>query len=121
LVQARSNVEVLARVRAGSFVPPPKVESAFVGLRIRAGTVGPEAWHLFKDTVRAAFGSRRKTLRNSLGASWGREVAAAVLDAAGLPGELRAEALALADFVRLFRARERGPLEGPASKRPGGV
>ena len=107
LVQARCQVEVLARVRAGSFVPPPKVESAFVGLRLDANSVEPEAWHSFKDTVRAAFGARRKTLRNSLAASWGRDVATSVLREAELSGEVRAESLSLRDFVRLFRARER--------------
>jgi 16S rRNA (adenine1518-N6/adenine1519-N6)-dimethyltransferase len=105
LVQARCRIEVLARVRAGSFVPPPKVESAFVGLRFGPAAVAPNEWPAFKETVRAAFGARRKTLRNSLAATWGREVAAALLRDAGIAGEVRAEALDLAAFVRLFESR----------------
>jgi 16S rRNA (adenine1518-N6/adenine1519-N6)-dimethyltransferase len=105
LVQARCGVEVLARVRAGSFVPPPKVESAFVGLRFGPPPCAASEWRGFKETVRAAFGARRKTLRNSLGVAWGRDAAESVLAAAGLPGNARAEALGQDAFVRLARAR----------------
>jgi 16S rRNA (adenine1518-N6/adenine1519-N6)-dimethyltransferase len=105
LVQARCQVELLARVRPGSFVPPPKVESAFVGMRFGPPPLPREEWSGFKATVRAAFGSRRKILRNSLAVAWGRQAAERTLDQAGLAWEARAEALDQAAFVRLWRAR----------------
>jgi 16S rRNA (adenine1518-N6/adenine1519-N6)-dimethyltransferase len=105
LVQARCRVELLARVRPGSFVPPPRVESAFVGLRFGPPPLPREEWSGFKATVRAAFGARRKILRNSLAVAWGRETAERTLEGAGLAWEVRAEALDQAAFVRLWRAR----------------
>lgn len=105
LVQARCGVDVLARVRPGSFVPPPKVESAFVGLRFSSPPVPEAEWRGFKGAVRAAFGARRKTVRNSLAVAWGRSAAVAALDAAGLPGDARAESFALEAFLRLWHAR----------------
>jgi 16S rRNA (adenine1518-N6/adenine1519-N6)-dimethyltransferase len=104
LVAARARVERLATLRPGSFVPAPRVESAFVGLDVHASTIPPERWEGFEAVVRAAFGQRRKTLRNALGAAYGRERAAAALAAAGLDGGRRAEQLALPQFEALAAA-----------------
>lgn len=112
LVQARAEVRMLGRVKAGSFRPPPKVEGAFVGFVARpppAAEAGPEGMEGFEATVKAAFARRRKTLRNALGAAWGRDGAEAALAAAGVAPEARAEELSVADFLRLARARS--PLE----------
>lgn len=105
LVQARSEARVLGRVKAGSFRPPPKVDGAFVGLRSLPPPLPPAEMAGFEATVRAAFAQRRKTLRNALGAAWGKREAAAVLDAASLPAGARAEELTVADFLRLDAAR----------------
>lgn len=96
----------LSKVRAGSFDPPPKVESAFVGLQLtrRAEAV---AWPLFKQTVRDAFRQRRKTILNSLGGAWDKQTARAVLERSGIDPTVRAERLELADFERLCRERQR--------------
>lgn len=105
LVQARAEVRLLGRVKAGSFRPPPKVEGAFVGILAGEPPLPPAAMESFDATVRAAFGQRRKTLRNSLGAAWGRREAEAALERAGLPAGARAEELRVADFLRLDEAR----------------
>lgn len=94
----------LGTVRAGSFVPPPKVDAAFVGLTRRPPPVPPDEAAALVRTVRAAFARRRKTLRNNLTAAWGREVAETALAAAGVDGGARAEELPLAAFVDLHRA-----------------
>jgi 16S rRNA A1518/A1519 N6-dimethyltransferase RsmA/KsgA/DIM1 with predicted DNA glycosylase/AP lyase activity len=60
----------------------------------------------FEATVHAAFAQRRKTLRNSLGASWGKGDAERALEAAGVSSRARAEELGLEDFFRLHDARE---------------
>ena len=95
----------VSRRRACSYVPPgafrpaPKVESAFVRLRAHCATTGrriaDEA--LFARIVAAAFGQRRKTLRNALleCARNGR------LRAAGIDPQARGETLGVAQFVRL--------------------
>jgi 16S rRNA (adenine1518-N6/adenine1519-N6)-dimethyltransferase len=90
-------------VKAGSFRPPPKVDGAFVGLEALADAppAGSGELERFEATVKAAFARRRKTVRNSLGAAWGREAAQAALEAAGIAPGARAETLSVDDFRRL--------------------
>lgn len=107
VVQARAEVRILGRVKAGSFRPPPKVDGAFVGLAAAPPPLPPAAMEGFEATVRAAFGQRRKTLRNALGATWGRPAAEAALRAATIPAGTRAEELGVADFLRLDAAHRR--------------
>jgi 16S rRNA (adenine1518-N6/adenine1519-N6)-dimethyltransferase len=101
LVAARTTAEFLGRVRAGSFRPPPKVDGGLVGLTRHPPPLPESQMANFEATVFAAFAKRRKTLRNSLGATWGREVAEARLRAAGISPDLRAERLGVAEFAAL--------------------
>ncbi len=107
LTRARAAARRLNLVPPGSFVPPPAVTSAFVGLERIEPAVADDDWADFRALVRTAFGQRRKTLLNNLGPSLGRPAAAAAIAALGLPAKVRAEALGLAEFVALFRARRR--------------
>jgi 16S rRNA (adenine1518-N6/adenine1519-N6)-dimethyltransferase len=110
LVQAFAQARIAFRVSRRSFLPPPDVDSAVVDIRWsatpRADLGDPD---LFRAVVRAAFGQRRKMLRNALrplldarglpaGAS------EAVLRAAEIDPTARAETLDLAAFARLTRA-----------------
>jgi 16S rRNA (adenine1518-N6/adenine1519-N6)-dimethyltransferase len=97
-------VSVLGRVRPGAFQPPPKVESAFVGLRLRSPDQHGAEWAAFRTVVRAAFSQRRKTLRNALASVWGVEVAESALAELGWEPRTRAESLGLAEFAALHRA-----------------
>ncbi|HEX4952967.1 MAG TPA: 16S rRNA (adenine(1518)-N(6)/adenine(1519)-N(6))-dimethyltransferase RsmA [Thermoanaerobaculia bacterium] len=108
LAAAYSEARILARVRPGSFRPPPKVESAFVGLTLHAPPLPPEEMPAFLATVRLAFGQRRKTLRNALGAGWGRAKAEDALATAGIDPGRRAEELSLAELLALYRAAAGG-------------
>jgi 16S rRNA (adenine1518-N6/adenine1519-N6)-dimethyltransferase len=110
LVAAHAEARLLGRLRPGSFRPPPKVESAFVGLSLKPPPLPPAEMPALLATVRAAFGQRRKTLRNALGAAWGRPAAAAALAAAGIPPGARAEELGLAEFLALEHGR--GAVDG---------
>ncbi len=107
LVQAFAEVRVAFNVSRRSFLPRPDVDSAVVDLRWsvapRAEVGDPE---LFRDVVRAAFGQRRKMLRNALAALAERQGVAvqAALACAGIPPGARAETLDLAAFARLARA-----------------
>ena len=107
LTAARSEVRWLGRVAKGSFRPPPRVEGAFIGLTLEAPPVPREEMQGLAATVRLAFAYRRKTLRNSLATEWGPAAASAVCEQLGLEPNTRAQELAVADFVRLYRARPR--------------
>jgi 16S rRNA (adenine1518-N6/adenine1519-N6)-dimethyltransferase len=103
LVAGCAHPRLLGRVKPGSFRPPPKVDSAFVGLELHPPPVPDDEMPAFVAFVRQAFAQRRKTLRNSLGAAWGKERAAAVLAAAGVPERARAEELGLGEFLEIYR------------------
>ncbi len=101
LVAARCSARLLARVRPGSFRPPPKVDSAFVGFSLDPSP-DPSEIVALRELVFAAFAHRRKTLRNALAARWPVERVAAALDAAGLDPSVRAEELDLTAFYELL-------------------
>jgi len=103
-VELRARARRLGRVPAGAFSPPPKVESAFVGLEVDRSGRDEALLGRLDELVGAAFGQRRKTLRNALGARFGRERAEAALARAGIEPSTRAERLGLAEFARLEEA-----------------
>lgn len=65
LVQAFYDVEYLFEVNENSFVPPPRVKSAVIRLLPRKDKIAIRSRKAFFDLVKAAFGQRRKTLRNA--------------------------------------------------------
>jgi 16S rRNA (adenine1518-N6/adenine1519-N6)-dimethyltransferase len=68
MLQNRFEMEQLFTVPAECFRPAPKVESAFVRMIPRSKPLAEANTHaLFTQIVSAAFGQRRKTLRNTLG------------------------------------------------------
>lgn len=98
MLACRFDIEALFDVDRKSFEPPPDVTSAVVRLRpLPAGTydIRDEAW--LARVVAEAFGQRRKTLRNALKRLAGAED----LAAAGIEPGLRAEAVAVGDWVAL--------------------
>lgn len=108
LVAARASARRLTIVRPGSFVPPPAVTSAFVGLERTAPPVDEAEWSGFAEFVRTAFRQRRKTLVNNFRPSVSRLAAEAALAALDLRPTVRAESLDLSEFVALFRALRAG-------------
>ena len=98
MLQAYCAVTPLFTVPPGAFRPAPKVDSAVVRLLPRAAdSIGIDDRARFAAIVRAAFGQRRKTLRNAVAGT----VEAEAILAAGLDPGARAEQLSVADFVRL--------------------
>jgi 16S rRNA (adenine1518-N6/adenine1519-N6)-dimethyltransferase len=102
IVAAYAGPRILGRVKPGSFRPPPKVESAFVGLGLHPPPLPASEMAAFIAFVRLAFAQRRKTLRNALAARWGRERAEAVLAAAGISERARAEEVGLREFLEIY-------------------
>lgn len=87
------------------FWPEPNVDSVLVGMTARA-TPGDETLRRQTFAVAdAAFGQRRKTLRQALSTLAGSTTAAAEMcESAGIDSGARGEQLTLADFVTLGRA-----------------
>jgi len=101
LVQWRCETRILFDVNAAAFVPPPKVTSSLLHIVPRAAPLACER-KLLERVSQAAFGQRRKMLRQSL-RSLGAD-APALIAAAGLDPTARAEDIPIAGFVALARA-----------------
>ena len=98
MLQAYCEVTPLFTVPPGAFRPAPKVDSAVVRLVPKpAGKVEVADHRVFANVVRAAFGQRRKTLRNALNGVADN----AAIEAAGLRPDARAEQVEVAGFARL--------------------
>lgn len=95
--------EMLFPVSRGSFLPAPNVDSAVIRLNIRkAPPFEVKSEETLFRIIKAAFGQRRKTLANALtGAGYDKERTGALLDAAGISRQARAEGLTLEQFVRI--------------------
>jgi 16S rRNA (adenine1518-N6/adenine1519-N6)-dimethyltransferase len=103
LAQWRSTARIALPVHRSAFVPPPKVMSAVVHIVPAAQPQGVDPAMLERLTA-AAFGQRRKMLRQSLK---GLPGALAALEELGIDNTRRAETLTVEDFVRVARAISR--------------
>ena len=101
LTQWRCEARILFDVHPSAFVPPPKVTSSVVRLMPRPRPA-PCDRSLVEDVTQAAFGQRRKMLRQSLRAL--DADVPALLGAAGLDPTARAEDISVEGFVALARA-----------------
>jgi len=98
MLQYRFHMEKLLDVPPESFRPAPKVNSAIVRMiPLPASEILVHNEKLFAEIVRAAFGQRRKTLRNTLRNFLQEEDFARL----GIDAQLRAENLAVAEFAQV--------------------
>lgn len=100
MVQWQLDVEPLFDVPPTAFYPPPKVESTVVRLTPRTTRLPIRNTELFARVVKAAFASRRKTLKNNLTGI----MSAAQLQALGIDPGRRAETLSLQEFADITNA-----------------
>lgn len=103
-VQYHCQPQVLFGVSRGSFLPPPKVDSAVIRLDMRKEPpVSVRDPAVLFQTARAAFAQRRKTAANSLSASLKlpKPVVEQALQEASIPSAARAEQLTLEQFAAL--------------------
>jgi 16S rRNA (adenine1518-N6/adenine1519-N6)-dimethyltransferase len=106
-VAAVARAEMLFKVPAGAFSPPPKVESAVVRITpLATPHVTHEEEEPLRKLVQGAFGMRRKQMRRVIRTlrSLGAEEADVVLGAAGIDPEARPETLSVEQFVKLLRS-----------------
>lgn len=104
-VQVYGQPRLVARIKAGSFYPMPKVDSAVVRVDLYEQPVVPlEDLEGFFEVVRAGFSGRRKQLRNALSRGLNRDAQAITLALrqAGINPARRAETLSLEEWVRLY-------------------
>lgn len=99
LSQWRSTAKIAMPVHRSAFTPPPKVMSAVVHIVPSEAPAGVEVKVLERITA-AAFGQRRKMLRQSLKGVAG---ALAGLERIGIDATRRAETVSVAEFVALAR------------------
>jgi len=105
LAQWRARAKILFEVSPSAFVPPPKVTSAVLRVTPLGEPVAPARLADLEAVTAAAFGQRRKMLRQSL-----KTLTAdteAMLREAGIDPTWRAEQLSVAEFAALARAWER--------------
>lgn len=104
------SAQIYAHVRLGDivpaelFTPPPKVDSQVVILEMRsAPLVAPDDEKVFFRVVKAGFSAKRKKLRSSIasGLRISKPEAEALLQQAAISPEVRAEDLAIDDWIRL--------------------
>lgn len=103
LAQWRTTAKLAMKVHRSAFTPPPKVMSAIVHVTPATMPAGVSAARLAQVTE-AAFGQRRKMLRQSLK---GLPGAVAACEELGIETTRRAETLAVEEFLAV--ARKLGP------------
>jgi 16S rRNA (adenine1518-N6/adenine1519-N6)-dimethyltransferase len=101
LAQWRCRAKILFDVNPGAFVPPPSVTSAIVRLEPRAEPLAPCELGALEKVTAAAFGQRRKMLRQSLKALL--PDAEDALKGLGLDPTARPEDLRIEDFAGIAR------------------
>ncbi len=100
LAQWRARAKILFDVNRNAFVPPPSVTSAIVRLEPRPEPLAPARLDTLEKVTAAAFGQRRKMLRQSLKVLGGE----ALLEKAGIDPTERPEDLTIEQFAALARA-----------------
>jgi 16S rRNA (adenine1518-N6/adenine1519-N6)-dimethyltransferase len=95
----RTDAQIMFDIPPTAFTPPPKVVSSVVHLVPKPDPLEVEL-KLLEKVTKAAFGQRRKMLRQSLKTIGGEEL----LAKAGIDGTRRAETLSVEEFVGLARA-----------------
>ena len=101
LAQWRSSAKIIFDVSRSAFVPPPKITSSIVRLEPLAAPVAPALLTNIEKVTAAAFGQRRKMLRQSL-----KGLAADAeerIHAAEIAPTARPEQLSVAEFASLAR------------------
>ena len=100
-----ADIRILADVKASVFYPPPKVDSTVIEIEFKPTSMyGPHDEAMLFRVIKAAFGNRRKTLKNALAASElqiDSQRILLALSAAGIDPIRRAETLNPSEFVAL--------------------
>ena len=102
LTQWLCEAETLFGLPAAAFTPPPKVASSIVSLRPRPSPLSPADRASLERVTKAAFGQRRKMLRQSLKPLFAEPAEA--LRSLDIDPTARGETLSVAQFCAVARA-----------------
>ena len=91
-------------IKAGSFFPAPRVDSAVVVMRRRESLLPEEDRKVLLPLVRSLFSQRRKTIRNNLAPTPFSARMDEAFSSCGLTGKERAETLSSEKLIELARA-----------------
>ena len=105
LSQWRTRARILFDIAPRAFTPPPKVTSAVVRFEPLEAPVAPATLDTLEAVTAAAFGQRRKMLRQSLKGTF--PDADTLLPGLGIDPQMRPERLTIAEFAKLARALQR--------------
>ena len=99
-------------IKAGSFFPAPRVDSAVIVMKRKESYVDDDERDGFLAFIRVLFSQRRKTIRNNILSSrqFSRDSMEAAFASAGLTGGERAEVLDTPILLSLFRAMKKQDL-----------
>ena len=103
-VQLYGFPQIMGLIPAEAFYPAPQVDSAVVRVDLYpAPRLAPPLRSTFFRLAKAGFSQKRKTLRNALSAGmhWSPEQGGAILQAAGIDPQRRAETLSLEEWETL--------------------
>ena len=105
-VKAYGTPRYVATVKAGSFVPAPKVDSAIIAIESISRNHFPTLHHeqVFFQLVKTGFAHKRKTLAGNLKNNWEPEIVDGAIAAVGLPVAVRAEEIRIETWVALMHA-----------------
>ncbi len=105
LCQFYTQPQIAFHIPPGAFRPPPKVQSALVGMKLPGEGAKLQVAHApeFFDFLQSCFAQKRKTLRNNLLGRWTDEEIQKALHDAQLRPDARAEQLTLQQFAQIFR------------------
>lgn len=98
ITQAYFHAELLFHVKPGCFSPPPKVQSAVIGLTRYRTEIEGVTYNTLRQVVKMAFGQRRKKLRNTLKSLINEDVLKEMN-----VSDLRPEQLAVDQFIALAK------------------
>ncbi len=107
MIQTYCDVRGVVKAPSAAFYPAPKVDSAVIQLTPLPGARTREPIDdekKYSALVHAAFGQRRKTLKNAMRSRWDDEAIAAGLALADIDGVRRGETLSVAEYARLSNA-----------------
>lgn len=109
--QYYSRPKLLFRLPPGAFRPPPRVDSAVVGMQLapRREELGIDDARAFLRFAASCFRQKRKTLANNLRGLYPAARVAQALSAAGARPAARAEALSVDQLAALYRALRTRP------------
>lgn len=102
-IAIKGRCEVTRKVPRIMFTPRPNVDSAIVRIVFEEGRLPVKSERAYREVVRAAFASRRKTLENNLISAFriSRDTAKELLATAGVAENVRGETLTPEQFARL--------------------